>query len=380
MGLPSDVQLISVDDHVIEHERVWLDRLPTRFADAAPQIVEIEGGRQAWRYEGIVFPQVGLNAVAGKDPSQFNTDPVRFEDMRPGCFDPTERLKDMTMDGVWGSLNFPSFPRFCGQRFLEAKDKDLALLCVQAYNDFMIDEWCAADPQRLIPMGIFPLWDVGLAVSELERVAARGMKAMTFSENFAPLGLPSIHSGHWDPLFASAQAADIPLCMHIGSSSKMIDTSDDAPYPVHIVLNGLNSVVAAADILCSRVLQNFPTLKFALSEGGAGWVPYFLEKVRYTWARHGLYGGLDQTLAPDEAFRRHFAVCFIEDFLAVELRDEIGIETLMWECDYPHADTAWPNSRTLVEKMLADVPDAQARKIGEDNARRFFNFPRVSGS
>jgi predicted TIM-barrel fold metal-dependent hydrolase len=372
--LPSSARLISVDDHIIERRDLWVDRLPAALVDTGPHVVELEDGREAWAYEDELILQVGLNAVAGKDPSEFTTEPVRFDDMRRGCWDPVARLDDMDVDGVHAQLGFPSFPRFCGQRFLAGKDKKLALLCVQAYNDFILDEWCATDPARFIPLGLIPLWDVQAAVAEVERVSAKGMKAIAFSENPSALGLPSFHTDHWDPFFAAVEAARMPLCMHIGSSSQMISSSEDAPFQVHVVLNGLNSIVAAGDLLCSQVFRKFPGIRIALSEGGAGWVPYILEKAEYTWDRHGAYGELYRERTPTEVFQEHFGVCIISDDFAVENRQRIGINNLMWECDYPHADTLWPNSRKVVEEMLLDVPDDEALRIAELNARDFFDF------
>ncbi len=146
----------------------------------------------------------GLGAVAGRKNEDITVEGYPYSQMRPGCYDPVERLKDMDEAGVLASINFPSFPRFCGQVFWEAKDKDLALLCVKAYNDWMIDEWCGADPGRLIPLTIIPLWDPQEAVKEIERTAAKGSNSFCFSENFEPLGLPTIHdpSGYWDPVLS----------------------------------------------------------------------------------------------------------------------------------------------------------------------------------
>ncbi|GAA1850950.1 amidohydrolase family protein [Pseudonocardia ailaonensis] len=371
--LRQDVKLISVDDHLIEPKHLWTDRLPAKYQDVGPRVVEDDEGHEVWQFEGQLFPQVGLNAVAGLDVEDFSTEPRRFEDMRPGCYEPNARLKDMDQDGVWASLAFPSFSRFCGQRFLEAKDKDLGLACVQAYNDFMLDEWSGADRERLVPLVILPLWDAELAAAEVRRTAARGAKAIAFSEGPAKLGLPSFHSGGWDPLFRAAVETDMPVCMHIGSSSSMITTSADAPYAMHIGLNGLNSMIAAVDLLWSPVPTTFPDIKLVLSEGGAGWAPYIMEKINWAWTKHRHYCDLPDT-PPEEVWSRNFFLCFIEDVFAVEQREKIGIDNLMWEADYPHSDCAWPNSRNRLEEVLEDVDDDDAAKIGELNARRVFNL------
>ncbi|MCA1844566.1 MAG: amidohydrolase family protein, partial [Actinobacteria bacterium] len=242
MPLRDDMQLISTDDHVIEHPRVWADRLPAAMRDNGPRVVDVDPTdgdarpAQTWCFEGRLYPQLALNAVAGRPPVEFGLEPSRYDDILPGCYDPKARVADMDLDGVQAQLCFPSFPRFSGTVFLEAHDKALALASVKAYNDFMLDEWCGAAPARFIPLVILPLWDADLATAEVERCAAKGAKAVSFPENPVPLGLPSFHTDHWDGVLGAIHDADMPLCMHFGSSGKAPKTADDAPFPVAISL------------------------------------------------------------------------------------------------------------------------------------------------
>jgi predicted TIM-barrel fold metal-dependent hydrolase len=373
--LPNDAQLISVDDHVVEHPTVWEDRLPAKFGEAIPRVVEGPGGRQFWRYEGKLFPNIGLNAVAGKDPREFGLEPMRYEEMRPGCYDVGKRLEDMDVDGVHAQMCFPSFPGFAGSTFFAAQDKDLALACVRAWNDFILDEWCAAAPGRFIPMMIVPFWDPDASAAEIVRTASKGAKAVSFTEAPHGLGLPSYHSDHWDPFLAACQDADMPLCLHFGSGG-VPATAPDANFAISIALFGMNSQFATVDLLLSRLFHTFPRLRVALSEGGIGWIPYVLERTDYTWERHRWYTGVNTEVRPSDLFRDHIFGCFIADESGVESRHRIGVESIMWEGDYPHSDSNWPASRSKLEGVLADVPDDEARQIVEWNARRVFNFPR----
>jgi predicted TIM-barrel fold metal-dependent hydrolase len=134
--------------------------------------------------------------------------------MLPGCYDVNARLADMDLDGVHAQMCFPSFPGFAGGTFFSAEDKDLAAACVVAWNDFILDEWSAAAPDRFIPMVMVPFWDVEASVAEVQRTAAKGAKAITFTEAPHRLGLPSFHGDHWDPFLAAAQEAQMPLCLH----------------------------------------------------------------------------------------------------------------------------------------------------------------------
>jgi predicted TIM-barrel fold metal-dependent hydrolase len=370
--LPDDARIISVDDHVIEHATVWQDRLPDRYRERGPKVVP-EDGIPIWWYDDRRYQPLGLDAVAGDDPTQFKLTPKAFEAMRPGCYDPGARLADMDTDGVFASLSFPQFPRFAGQTFLEADDKELALLCVRAWNDFMVDEWAACDPQRLVPMAIVPMWDPVLCAEEIRRTTARGARAITFSENPAALGLPSFWSHHWDPMLDALEETDTPMCLHIGSSSRPIVPHEDAPIPVVISLLGLLSMAALSDLLFSPIFSRHPRLKVMLSECGIGWVPYMLERLDQVWTKQRHHSAVNEQ-RPSECFRDHVWTCFIDDEAGIELRHRIGVDHILYEVDYPHSDTSWPNSRKLLAESLADVPDDEARLIAGENAARLLRL------
>ncbi|MDT5277001.1 MAG: hypothetical protein QOG95_3933, partial [Mycobacterium sp.] len=243
--------IVDVDAHVVEPPDVWTSRLPTRYRDVGPRVVYAPAGEIKlvgssyieapgtegpdaawWFYEDRQTSLKRYIAAAGVPADEVTLSGVTYEDMRPGCFKAPERIADMTINGVQAQMCFPNYPRFCGQMFLWGKDKELAKLCVEAYNDWMVEEWCGGSDGRLIPLCIVPLWDVQLAAAEVRRNAARGVKAVAFSELPSYLDLPSIHSGYWDPFFAACQETGTVLSMHIGSGTKTPKTSDDAPAAV----------------------------------------------------------------------------------------------------------------------------------------------------
>ena len=389
MPLLDEHQIVSVDDHLVEHPRVWHDRLPAAMREAGPRIVEMDG-KHIWNYDGDMFPTIGLNAVAGKPPEEWGMDPVRYEDMIPGCYDPTARVADMDLDGVQAALCFPSFPGFAGGTFHRAKDKDLALLCLKAWNDFSIDEWCATAPDRYIPLAILPTWDIDAAVEEAKRVADKGARTISFPDSPVPLGLPSFHSDHWDRLWHVCSDANIPVSLHFGSGSYVPGFSfsmtkaipgqmvtPDAPFAVATTLFSTNLMWTTVDLLFSGKLQQFPNLQFSLAEGGIGWVPYILERVDYVWERHRYYQAIDFDTRPSDLFHKHFWGCFIDDEHGLKNRHEVGIDRIMLEIDFPHSDSNWPNSRKRAAEVLADIPDEECALMVEDNARRMLSFPRT---
>src|ERR1700738_2908483 len=380
--------LISVDDHVAEPTSLWQHRIPARCRDDAPKIVE-DHDDEYWLYDGKRLPTVGLSVVAGTSAAYFSVDPVRYRDMRPGCYDSVARLDDMNRAGTLASMCFPSFPRFCGQLFWEAKDRDLALLCVRAYNDWMLDEWCASAPGRYIPLTLIPLWDPEEAAREVHRCADKSCHTIAFSENPAPLGLPTLFdpNRYWDPVWRACEERNVVVCMHVGSSSVVPEISADTPLLVNFSwMGGGRPSAAMLSWIFSDAFVKFPGLKIALSEGGIGWMPYFLQRAQQVVDRHWAWGSdtsiklshsqdadlhsKDIRIPFDVAgldlrarAREHVCGCFIDDEVGVATIDFIGVDNVMVEVDYPHSDSSWPDSMTLMRKQLERLPEVDQYKI-----------------
>jgi predicted TIM-barrel fold metal-dependent hydrolase len=370
-----DLILVSVDDHVVEPPDMFEGHIPARYRDQAPKVITKSDGTDAWVFEGQEATNVGLNAVAGRPPDEYGVEPTRFDEIRPGCFDIHERIRDMNANGVLASMNFPSYPQFCGQYFARAEDKDLALAVLRAYNDWHVDEWCGAYPGRMIPLALPPIWDPNLMADEVRRVARKGCHAVTFSENPEKLGYPSLHNEHWDPFWRACSDENTIVCLHIGSSSQVVITSLDAPVDTMMTLQPMSIVQAAADLVWSPVLRRFPDLTFALSEGGIGWIPYFLERVDRVYRQHSAWTHQDfGDKLPSEVFLERIVTCFIDDAFGIENRGELNVDMITWECDYPHSDSTWPLAPETVGVYLDDVPDGEVAKITHRNAMRLFSF------
>ncbi len=375
----NDMILVSVDDHIVEPPDMFNGHIPDRYKDDVPKVVTKDDGTDAWVFEGQEATNVGLNAVAGRPPDEYGAEPTRFSEMRPGCFDIHERIRDMNANGVLASLNFPSYPQFCGQYFARASDKDLGLAVLRAYNDWHVDEWCGTYPGRMIPLSLPPIWDVDKMAEEVHRMAQKGCHAVTFSENPEKLGYPSIHNDHWDPFWRACSDENTVVCLHIGSSSQVVITSIDAPVDTLITLQPINIVQAAADLVWSPLLRKFPDLTIALSEGGIGWIPYFLERVDRVYKQHRAWTHQDfGDKLPSEVFRERIVTCFIDDPFGIESRNKLNLDMITWECDYPHSDSSWPLSPELLAESLADVPDREVAKITHQNALRLFSFDAFS--
>ncbi len=374
-----DLILISVDDHLVEPPDLFDKHLPAKYRDRAPRVVHTDAGDDVWVFGDAVIPNVGLNAVAGRPKEEYGVDPTSWDEMRPGCFDVHERVKDMNAAGVLASMNFPSFPGFSGRLFSADPDKDLAAALIRAYNDYIIEEWCGQYPDRFIPMALTMLFDPELAAEEVRRVAALGCHSLSFTENPAPLGFPSYHDEYWDPLWKAVSDTNTVVSVHLGSSGQLVVTAPNAPVDVMITLQPMNISTAAADILWSRVLTEFPDIKFALTEGGTGWIPYFLERVDRTYDMHHAWTGQDfGDKLPSDRFREHFLTCFIADPFGVETRHHVGIDNICWELDYPHSDSTWPTPGETLLAVSDGVPDDELNKMTFENAMRWYSFDPFS--
>jgi predicted TIM-barrel fold metal-dependent hydrolase len=404
MELP---KIVSVDDHVVEPAHLWETWLPAKHRARGPRIerhrigsirmsgpgiydLELDDAgdpADCWVYDGrVVYVHkrhvaIPNDAVPDGDVWRFDKrrmtlESLIYDDMRPSCYDPPARLADMDIAWVEASLGFPTMPRFCGQTFLEAGDKELAQACVRAYNDWMVEEWCGGSGGRLVPLCLVPLWDADLAAAEIRRNAERGVHAVTFSEIPPHLGLPSIHSGYWDPFFAACDETATTVCMHIGSSSKMPATSADAPLAVQATLTFNNAMASLSDFLFSGVLPRFPNLRIAYSEGQIGWLPYVLERADDVWREHE--GWMNTSLQvpepPTTYYHGHVFGCFFRDPHGLESLHRIGVDNVTFETDFPHTDTTWPHTKKIVEEMIVGLPDDTVYKILRGNAIRMLSL------
>lgn len=374
-----DMILVSVDDHVCEPPDMWERHVPAKWRDRAPRLVHKADGTDVWVFEGRQIPNLGLNAVAGRRPEEYGMEPTALSQLRPGCYDVDARIADMNANGVLGSLCFPTVPGLVGELFgrqADAGDRELAIAMLRAYNDWHIDEWCAKHPGRFIPLAIPPIWDPALMAEEVRRVARKGCHAITFPDNPGGVGRPSLHGEHWDPFWRACADEGTVVCIHIGSGTRMNLQDPGAPIEVMIAGTPITLFNCATELVFSDVFPKFPGLRIALSEGGIGWIPYFLERIDYVhehhhrWTLHRFPKGKK----PSDVFREHVITCFIDDAVGVRNRDLIGIDTITWECDYPHSDSTWPRAPETLWKSLQGVPDEDVHKITWQNAARHFQY------
>lgn len=371
-----DMILVSIDDHVVEPIHMFDGHVPKKWADLAPRVVVDDKGVDRWVYRDRPTGVTGLNAVVSWPPEEWGYDPAGYAEMRPGVYDVHERVRDMNANGILASMCFPTFAGFSAGHLAHFKD-EITVAMIQAYNDWHIEDWAGAYPGRFIPLSILPLWDPKLAVAEIQRVAEKGCHSVSMPELPHLDGLPSYHDmDYWGPVLAALSDHGTVMNLHIGQGFRVLNLAPNAPIDNLMVLAPSVSLIAAQDLLWGPALRTYPKLKVAFSEGGVGWIPFFLDRSdrHYTnqkWLRRDFGGKL-----PSEVFREHTIACYVTDRTSLKMRHDIGIDNIAWECDYPHSDSIWPNAPEFVleELQAAGASDADINKITWENACRFLNW------
>ena len=377
-----DMILLSIDDHIIEPADTFAAHFPASMKDDAPKLVKNPDNPEvdAWIFQGVSVGSPGLSAVVSWPKEEWNFDPTGLAEMRPGTYDIHQRVRDMNVNGVLAGMNFPTFPGFAGTHLASLPDRKLSLAAIKAYNDFLLDDLCGAYPGRFIPMGIIPFFDIEESVKEIHRLAAKnvGCRSITMPETPYGIGQPDFASGHWDPVFKALVDTNMVASMHIGGGFGLLKRPENTLPDDIVILAALVSTIAATDLLTSGVLKRIPDIKFAMSEGGLGWIPFLLDRmdrhmVNHSWTH---LDSLPKGKSPTQVWKDNFLACFITEPTALLTRERYGVETIAWECDYPHSDCTWPYSPELLLKELnaANCSDDEIDLITWKNVARFFDW------
>jgi predicted TIM-barrel fold metal-dependent hydrolase len=274
------------------------------------------------------------------------------------------------------------FLRLCGDAAVWAE-------CVRAYNDFVLEEFCAPAADRLVGVSLLPLADADLAVKEIERTAKMGSRAISLPCNPVGLGLPSYNHASWARVLDAADANQLAILVHISVDGPSLPELDPAkpdyrPYQYLVAMANLTALDAACQLVFTPLLAERPERRIALLEANVGWLPYLEERLDYALGRDMPFGarrGFVYEGAPPAEGRRPSDVArqlmagFISDPLGIEARSEIGIDRFLWMSDFPHTDSMWPHSRESLEIQLADVPEAEVRQMLDGNARKLLRLP-----
>jgi predicted TIM-barrel fold metal-dependent hydrolase len=367
--------IISVDDHAMEPPNLFQDRLPASLRDRGPRVETTDDGLPWWIVDDARLPIIMTNAAAGRPKSEWGTVGVAYEDMWPGVYDSRARLADLDAAGTWATLCFGStLWGFAGGRFADMADPALGLASLQAYNDWMIDEWCAADPDRYIPCQLPWLRDPVQAAEEIRRNADRGFRAVSFSENPEGLGYPNVYDQVWEPFFRACEETGTVINLHVGSSGSVPQPCSSSHVEVNAALFPVSGIEAIVDWIYAGIPTKYPDLQIVMSEAGVSWVPMVLERLQRSYRNQiaGPWPGGD--LTPRELVQRNFFFTSIEDPSGFRQLDIIGEDNVMVESDYPHFDTTWPQVQSMIRYQLEHLPHDTVRKVCFENAARVYRW------
>jgi len=372
--------IIDCDAHVNEPPDLWLERLPSKWKDRAPQVRHddngdlwiFDGGREKW--------PVGLTAVAGLSYFDYKPMGITYASMRPGSFDTRARLDDMDADGIYAQILYPSVT-LRGAR-IYSQDRDLQVACVRAYNEWLL-EFCEDSGGRLIGQAILPTSNLEDAIAELE---------WTLENDHRGCVISSFPNGSLDPkpeddkFWALAEEAGIPIAVHIGSfvrgslAGRRESWSSLAFVGMAALTKaGGQTLPVVCDILFSGIFQRFPQLQIVLVESNIGWIPTLLEQSDDMFRRYRWYTGAanEQKEMPSDIFFRNFWASFMVDTVGMDLRHRMNVDHMMWSTDYPHSGSDWPDSRVTIERVFRDVPVDEVKKMLHTNCKALYGLDHI---
>lgn len=379
--------LFSANAHVIEPANLFAGRVAQKWTDRAPRLLPLEIGGEFWTFEGEMGVLHRTCVMAGSRDTgwwekfgDFNTI-ATMEQLRPGCWDARARVRDMDEDGIAlvACTSSPAGMGFGGEMFSHAKEPELGIACMQAWNDWYHEEWVSAAPDRFVPVGCTWYPDPEIAAQEVRRNAARGFRAVAL-RNPADLGQPWLGSPKWDPFLRACEETGTVIVHHTEGLAwfpRRDNPENHYPYGMTLTLYQACAMDFLAACMWGGVTVRFPKLKILIAESGGSWLPHFLRRLDFTRNHSGFTqaGWPDDNLSPIDMLRRNFAFSTQEFDVALELKRDHGIEMWMVEDDYPHIESYFPNTARHINEKLAAFPPEFAERMAWKNGSQFFDFP-----
>ncbi len=369
--------LISADDKVQETPETWTSYISSQqWGDRIPHLQERDDGSQFWVVAGQPLHDRPLAETGALMPDR-NQLPQRWDEVPPAAYDPGERLRAMDADGVDAQVLYPSLSGNSGEILGAIQDPELQLACVQAYNNWLIDAWATKSP-RLIPQCLVPIDDPRAAATEAARAIELGHRGVILPGTPWNLqDVPHINDPAWDPLWNVCQEAEVPVCFHSGATPNLRLEAWDNFSPVladaiNAITGPVSSVPILANLLFSRILTRFPSLKYVLSDTSLAWGAYLIETADHQFERQRLHlEGYD--LKPSELFRRQCYMTGWYDRAGLQVRSYLGVENILWQTNFPRATSTWPNTRQYIQRSFAHIPDDERQQILTKNPTTLYN-------
>jgi predicted TIM-barrel fold metal-dependent hydrolase len=372
--------VISVDDHVQEPPDLWT-RCPSaaKWGDRIPHLATQADGSERWVIDGQVRAATSL-AAAGALSRDRNVEPQTWSQVPQAAYDPQARLSAMDADHIDCSVLYPAASGVSGEVIGAIKDLDLQIECIRVYNDWIIDVWAAASP-RFVPQAILPAGSVDAAVAEARRAVRRGHKGVILPAQPSQINqaAPHLYKPDWDPLWATIQDLDVPVCFHAGSApSVMFDISPTYdPVTARAFDNVRQSAGSAAllnGMVLSGILYRFAKLQAVFPGSAIDYVPFALEALDHQWERQLLAKNEGLKERPSEIFHRQCYVTTWKEKVGLRNRNYIGSDRILWESEFPRSSSTYPQTAALIENNFKDVPKEEREQILWRNAARLYKL------
>ena len=371
-----EYRLVDADCHTLEPPHIWETWLPKKYRDRAPKVVKDEEGGDAWQFEpGKPLMYIGLVTTPGQRYEDIRWKGSSYETIRKSCFDGKARLEDMDFDGIDAEFLYPS------QRtmfyFMGNPDRDFHRAGVQAYNDWIGEDFCANDPERLFALAQMPNLGVDEAIAEMKRCREKGFRGVILST--WPAGDDDLGKAD-DRFFAAAQEMGLPVSIHINIQRKR-NPKRTLEGPAAISTMALAGMIlfppVMSELIMSGLFDRFPKLQVVGVETEVGWIPEALEQLDNFYWRNRAHTGIAIKRLPSEYFHDHFVCTFIRDRTGVNNRYDVGVRNMAWSTDFPHHGCDWPYSRKVVSEMFDGVPAEDRYAICAGNMVRLYGLPQA---
>ena len=370
-----DYRVIDSDSHTLEPPHIWTTWLPKQHVAAAPQLVKDKDGGDAWQFQPGTPPmEIGLVTTPGRRYEDIKWTGYTYDTIRASCFEPKARLEDMTFDGIDACFLYPS------QRtmyyFMGNPDRDFHLAGVQAYNNWLAQEFCAADPTRLFGLAQMPNLGVDAMIDEMKRCRELGFPGVIIST--WPSGADDLSPAD-DKFFAAAAEMEMPVSIHI-LIQRTRNPKAQLTGVASIGTMALAGMLYFPPILCELIMSGLfdrvPRLTIVGVETEVGWIPEALEQVDNFYWRNRARTQIAIKHLPSRYFHENFVCTFIKDAIGVRLRHDVGVENMAWSTDFPHHGCDWPYSRKVINEMMVGVPQAERHALLAGNMIRIYGLDR----